>query len=252
MGTNSKIEWTDHTFNPWWGCVRVSAACDRCYAESWAATMCHDVWGAKASRRTFDERHWNEPRRWDRQAAKLQTRFKVFCASMSDVFEDRRDLDSERDKLWELISRTPNLDWLLLTKRPHRVGKLVPWIKTPWPQNVWLGTTVEQQKWLSRANQILEHPAPVHFLSMEPLLERIDVSPVLGKDKIDWVIVGGETGSGSRAMHVDWVRSVRDQCVERDVPFFFKQWGDHGADGVRRKKQENGKEIDGQTWTQSP
>lgn len=254
MGSNSKIEWTDHTFNPWWGCAKISAACDRCYADSWAAVMHPGLWGPNASRRTFGEKHWNEPRKWNRQAAKFHARFKVFCASMSDVFEDRRDLDRQRARLWDLIMETPNLDWLLLTKRPHKIGQLVPWSsnRMPWPRNVWLGTSLEQQRWVGRVNQILEHDAAVHFLSMEPLLERVDAGPLLKGGRIDWVIVGGETGIGSRPMNVEWVRSVRDQCVMHDVPFFFKQWGDYGIDGVRRKKQENGKEIDGRIWTQFP
>lgn len=121
MGKNSRIEWTDHTFNPWWGCTKVSEACKNCYAEAWSKRVGQQVWGPQAERRFFGERHWLEPLKWNADAAAHGKRLRVFCASMADVFEDRRSLDPWRSKLWELIEATPQLDWLLLTKRPEHV-----------------------------------------------------------------------------------------------------------------------------------
>ncbi|HEX4264577.1 MAG TPA: DUF5131 family protein, partial [Verrucomicrobiae bacterium] len=118
MGKNSSIEWTDHTFNPWWGCTKVSPGCEHCYAETWAHRVGQDVWGAKQDRRFFTDKHWQEPIRWNADAAESKKRRRVFCASMADVFENRDDLNKWRSKLWQLIIDTPWLDWLLLTKRP--------------------------------------------------------------------------------------------------------------------------------------
>ena len=143
MGKNSSIEWTDHTFNPWWGCVRVSPGCQNCYAETWAKRVGADVWGAGADRRFFGEKHWQEPVKWNRTASESSPRKRVFCASMADVFELRTDLDTARQQLWKLIIETSNLDWLLLTKRPENIRSMAPW--TVWPDNVWIGTTVEDQ-----------------------------------------------------------------------------------------------------------
>src|SRR5207245_7041240 len=142
MGKNSSIEWTDHTFNPWWGCTKVSPACTNCYAEVWARRVGADVWGASSERRFFSEKHWQEPLKWNADATAMNRRKRVFCASMADVFESRHDLDDERAKLWNLIDATPSLDWLLLTKRPENIQLMAPW-KDIWPRNVWLGTTVE-------------------------------------------------------------------------------------------------------------
>src|SRR5947208_2303347 len=119
MGRYSSIEWTHHTFNPWWGCQKVSAACDNCYAEIWAKRTGQDLWGSTAERRLFGEKHWSEPIRWHQEASLAGRRERVFCASMADVFERRADLNEERRRLWKVIERTPSLDWLLLTKRPQ-------------------------------------------------------------------------------------------------------------------------------------
>lgn len=244
MGDTTGIEWTDHTFNPWWGCVRVSPACEHCYAETFAARF-GVKWGVKAERKIASEKVWNDPLRWDRAAEKAGVRRKVFCASMADIFEDRRDLDEPRARVFALIERTPHLDWQLLTKRPEAVMRLVPesW-RGGFPHNVWMGTTVEDQR---RADERIPHllalPARVKFLSCEPLLGSVDISfwthrpcgwsgcgtcgqrPLL--PFIDWVIAGGESGPGARPMHPGWVRSLRDQCTRDDVPFFFKQWGEY-------------------------
>jgi hypothetical protein len=127
MGKDSKIAWTHHTFSPWWGCSHVSPGCVRCYAEVWAKRTGHDVWGAKGDRRTFPEKHWREPLAWNAAAQRAGERRRVFCASMADVFEDHPALPPERAKLWPLIEATPNLDWLLLTKRIENVAGMAPW-----------------------------------------------------------------------------------------------------------------------------
>lgn len=245
MAKNSRIEWTTHTFNPWWGCVKVSPACVHCYAESWAKRVGQRVWGNDAGRRFFGTSHWAEPIKWDAAAKASGERARVFCASMADVFEARDDLDEWRARLWELIGRTPNLDWLLLTKRPELVGQLAPW-KDDWPANVWLGTTVEDQK---RAEERLPHltaiPAAVRFISAEPLLGPLLIQPWL-KSGVDWVITGGESGPKARPSSPSWFRDLLNQCMAADVAFHFKQWGDWGpGQGVNLAKVRASKVEDG-------
>jgi len=228
MAQNSSIEWTDHTFNPWWGCSKVSPACDNCYAELWAKRMGHQVWGVTADRRFFSDSHWNEPLTWNEDARTTRKRKRVFCASMADVFERRAELNSERVRLWRLIEQTPWLDWLLLTKRPQNIARMVPW-EHAWPQNVWLGTTVESQVFAEkRLPYLLQNAAVVRFLSCEPLLGPLDLNTWFrrtGFHTIDWVIAGGESGPKSRPMHPDWAIGLLDQCTKEAVPFHFKQWG---------------------------
>jgi protein gp37 len=278
MAKDSKIEWTHHTFNPWWGCVKVSPACKHCYAETWARRVGMDeLWGGKSSRRFFGDAHWREPLKWDSEARALSVRRRVFCASMADVFEARRELDEWRARLWDLIVATPSLDWLLLTKRPEHVRSAVPW-HGPWPKNVWIGTTAENQRWAAkRIPALLEMPARVRFVSAEPLLGELDLSPWLANGDRDvagvhWVIAGGESGPQSRPMNPAWVRALRDQCSAAGVPFHFKQWG-HWApssDATRRRasvqlsaggapvvlyglgKRAAGRVFDGRTWDGFP
>lgn len=252
MAKNSAIEWTHHTFNPWWGCTKVSAACDHCYAETWARRTGHDVWGPRAPRRFPSERYWREPFAWNEAARKIGVKARVFCASMSDVFEWRSDLTPHRQRLWELIEATESLDWLLLTKRPHLVSRLAPW-GSNWPENVWVGTTVESKREArKRIKPLLEIGSRIRFLSCEPLLEEVDLTPWLNKGRIDWVIAGGESGGNARKIKKDWVVSLRDQCEEAGVAFHFKQWGNWGEDGRRRSKKENGRSIDGKTHDEFP
>jgi protein gp37 len=277
MAKDSKIEWTHHTFNPWWGCERVSPACKNCYAEAWAHRLGLDLWSKNSSRRMLSDAYWRAPLGWDDEAAKAGRRYRVFCASMADVFENRRDLDAPRSRLWQLIGDTPNLDWLLLTKRPQHVHNFVPW-GDAWPRNVWLGTTVENQRWAKkRLPYLLEQPAAVHFLSCEPLLGPLDLTPWLtadiGAHAVGWVIAGGESGHRARPMNPDWARALRDQCEAHAVPFHFKQWGNWlpvegepharmvrllaGVNGVpiqmiNMGKKAAGRKLDGHEWDGVP
>lgn len=268
MAKNSRIEWTNHTFNPWWGCVKVSPACKHCYAESWSKRVGQSVWGVGSERRFFGDKHWSEPLRWNAVAEASGRRARVFCASMADVFEDRRDLDVWRERLWALIEATPWLDWLLLTKRPEAVRRLVPWA-SGWPANVWLGTTVEDQRRARERLPVLTAiPAVVRFISAEPLLGPVDLDAWL--PALDWVITGGESGSRARPSSPSWFLTLMNQCMAADVAFHFKQWGDwapgdgialakaraeKAADGttmLRLGKKAAGRLLDGATWDELP
>ena len=238
------IEWTSRlradgtqmpgfTFNPWWGCTRISPACDRCYADSIAKRFGYKIWGSDAERRFFGDEHWAQPRKWNEAAKRLNEQHLVFCASMADVGEKRPDLDAERAKLWRLIEETPHLIWLLLTKRPGPLGRAVPW-GSRWPANVWLGVTVETPAYLWRIDEALEHPARIHFVSYEPALERIDFGERLGKGKIDWLIIGSESGAGARPTPLAWVRHAIDQARRAGAAPFVKQL-DSGLLGLGRR-----------------
>ena len=258
MGTNSKIEWCDHTFNPWWGCVKVSEGCANCYAETFANRF-GNWWGPDAERRFFGAKHWNDPLRWNRKAERDGVRAKVFCGSMCDFLEDRADLKELRGALYNLIYDTPMLDWLLLTKRPEN-RHLLPlyWLGGGWPDNAWLGVTAENQRTADeRIPLLLQIPAAVRFVSCEPLLEMIDIrdvlasgtlsyldapyytaDDVLNSQYIDLVIVGGESGPGARPMHPEWARGLRDQCQAAGVAFHFKQHGSYKE--IQFDKRERG------------
>lgn len=290
---NSRIEWTDHTFNPWIGCQKVSPGCQHCYAETYCNRFGVE-WGPQGERKRTSPAYWRKPLTWNRQrwmecrrcgwrgdekkllaknhcsmcygnGTLAPTRQRVFCASLADVFEERPELVEWRAELFRLIRETPNLDWLLLTKRPEKINQMLfGWTTGTAPimkqgvnvlPNLWLGTSVENQE---RANKripslLTAWGASVRFLSCEPLLGLVDLTaiPILdgkstinaltglepidpetglprgGAPSISWVIVGGESGPHARPMHPDWARSLRDQCAASDVPFFFKQWGEH-------------------------
>lgn len=243
MSANSAIEWTDHTFNPWWGCQKVGPGCDHCYAESLDKRTGGEHWGPGAQRRRTSVKNWNDPVRWNAKAdaffAEHGRRQRVFCASMADVFDNAIDPQWRAD-LFELIKATPNLDWLLLTKRIGNVGNMLP---VPFDfdkhyPNVWIGATIVNQAEAERdIPKLLDVPAAVRFLSMEPLLGPVSfegmwvdhTNPAMHEnmlEALDWVIVGGESGPGARPMHPDWATSLRDQCEAAGVPFLFKQWGD--------------------------
>ncbi|MFM0495628.1 phage Gp37/Gp68 family protein [Paraburkholderia caledonica] len=254
MSENSKIEWTDHTFNPWEGCQKVGPGCDHCYAETRNARFGGGVavnWGPGAPRRRTSAANWRKPLAWNAAHAEFfaehGSRQRVFCASLADVFDNAVD-PSWRADLFRLIRSTPNLDWLLLTKRIGNARQMIEDARDAdalgpvWPwENVWLGATIVNQEEADRdVPKLLAVPACVRFLSMEPLLGPVDLRlgarndiarwDGLGRDlplrRIDWVIAGGESGPGARPMHPAWPRSLRDQCAAAGVPFLYKQWGD--------------------------
>lgn len=252
MGENSTIEWTHHTFNPWWGCTKVSPGCDHCYAEAWAKrTGFSDIWNAPARRR-LSEKYWEQPYRWNQQAERDGLRRRVFCASMADVF-DADGLPAEREWLWQIIEETAHLDWLLLTKRIGNAPKMLPerWLERPRP-NVWIGATVVNQAEVDRdVPKLLATPAAIRFLSCEPLLEEIGLGEhlfgpeepcaqcpkdidcecgwktrqELGLPSIGWVIVGGESGAGARPFVLGWGKQLVHECRMASVPVFVKQVG---------------------------
>lgn len=231
MGANSRIEWTHHTFNPWWGCTEVSPGCDHCYARGLAKRFGFAVWGKGADRRFFGDAHWDEPRKWNAVAEREGERKRVFCGSMCDVMEDIA-VNWERARLYKLIEETEWLDWLLVTKRPQNYRRLLPaaWLDAPL-RNVWGLTTVESQEFTWRIEELLKTPFVVRGISAEPLLglfspQRQHCVGKAGTEKIDWVIAGGESGPGARPTHPQLFREIRDWCVEAGVPFFFKQWGE--------------------------
>ncbi len=281
MSANTKIEWATHTFNPWLGCTKVSPACAGCYAESWAKRAGYpELW--QGTRRRTRPENWRQPLKWDRDAAAAGRRDRVFCASLADVFDNEVD-PQWRSDLFALIEQTPNLDWLLLTKRIGNVEKLTSGVSS-WP-NVWLGATICNQEEADRdVPKLLNTPARVRFLSIEPMLGAIDIGdfvpgvrwhnheqPML--DPISWVIVGGESGPRARPMNPNWVVSIRNQCVDAGVAFLFKQWGEYAPTPVdaridamfastlsdvytgsvtRVGKKAAGRLLDGREWNEFP
>lgn len=275
MGENSSIEWCYHTFNPWIGCTKVSAACDNCYAEVFDKRFTGgNRWGPHAARTRTSATNWRKPLKWNRDAEGALRRPRVFCASLADVFDNHRSITSGwHGDLWALINATPNLDWLLLTKRPQNIAKMLPetYGLPEWGggwNNVWLGTTVEDQTEADRRiPQLLSVPAKARFLSCEPLLGHVnllvtdhrghDISSLRGigvdptnpdgpdeyysTGRLNWVITGGESGPNFRHADPDWFRSLRDQCEAADVPFLFKQWGGNSTKEIKAK----GRELDG-------
>jgi protein gp37 len=264
MAENSAIEWTDHTFNPWEGCQKVGPGCDHCYAETRNARFVPKDsplrgtapnWGPGALRRRTSPANWRKPLAWQADARRFLPdhgrRQRVFCASLADVFDNAVD-PAWRADLFDLIRATPDLDWLLLTKR---IGNVAGMVVGGMPHNVWLGATIVNQAEADRdIPKLLTTPARVRFLSMEPLLGPVNLTSMpcgardagasgwsalwreepFGRGHIDWVIVGGESGPGARPMHPDWARSLRDQCAGAGVPFLFKQWGEWGPERESR------------------
>jgi protein gp37 len=260
MGEVTGISWTDHTWNPWWGCSKVSAGCANCYAERDSLRFGLQLWGPGASRKRQSANYWREPLTWNARAVATGVRKRVFCASMADVF-DADGLADERERLWSLIRQTPGLDWLLLTKRPENIRAMLP---PDWSAvgdgyaNVWLGVSVEHQEAAdARIPLLLSIPARIRFLSCEPLLGPLTLTPYListrpvTDDHLDapdgalvdgmehvgaqwerrhhlhWIIAGGESGPKARPLHPQWVQNLQMECAAHHVGFFFKQWGEY-------------------------
>jgi len=270
MAEFTSIEWADHTFNPWTGCTKVSPACDHCYAEGWAKRSGQVEWGSGKPRRRTRSENWNKPLRWQANAKLFHVehgrRQRVFGPSLADPF-DNEVPEGWRFDYFRLIEDCPDLDWMLLTKR---IGNVMGMLPERWngilPENVWIGATICNQAEADRdIPKLLDIPARIRFLSMEPLLGEVDLEeawhgesaldgecwgecgwcpagyPPLhncqqgrqssavfekGRSGLDWVIVGGESGPNARPMHPDWARTLRDQCAAASVPFLFKQWGE--------------------------
>lgn len=254
MGETTSISWTDHTFNPWIGCTKVSPACDGCYAAALmgsAGRMKRVEWGepgkGPGTRSRTSPANWRQPRKWDRQARDAGVKRFVFCASLADVFDNEVPAEWRRD-LFDLIRATPNLIWLLLTKRPGMIQRLYgeAMLDPPdggsgqkWPSNAAIGCTVINQEEVDRdVPKLLAAKAALApafaFLSMEPLLGPVDLRwmglhPDPNSTRIDWVITGGETDQGghkARPADPAWFKSLRAQCAVAGVPFHFKQWGE--------------------------
>jgi protein gp37 len=270
MAENSSIEWCDHTFNGWIGCSRVGPGCDNCYAAvSTPVRVAGIKWGPGEDRVRTKPSNWAKPRQWERNAESFMAqhgrRQRVFCSSLADVFDNEVPTQWRTDLL-RLILETPSLDWLLLTKRIGNARRMLDDAVTvdgrlmdasdryrPLP-NVWIGATVVNQDEADRdIPKLLEVPAAIRFLSIEPMLGAIDLSRFLWqccgnyqdgaehmgsregpvccgnpetKDLLHWIIVGGESGPKARPAHPNWFRSLRDQCAQAEVPYLFKQWGE--------------------------
>lgn len=220
MAENSKIEWTDHTFNAWYGCQKVGPPCDFCYAEVWAKRSGLVEWGPHGARRRSSSEQWKKPIKWNAEAKAAGVRRRVFSLSLGDWLDNQAP-DSWREDLANLIEATPYLDWLLLTKRIQNFGKHAPWHDDDIPPNVWLGITCGDQGEYDRDWPILrELGASVRFISHEPSLGPLRL---LSAPYPNWIICGGESGSHARYMQPDWARYLRDDCCDVGTAFFMKQ-----------------------------
>lgn len=242
MTTRSRIEWTDHTWNPVTGCTSVSPGCKHCYARVMAKRL-------KAMHVAGYENEFAVTLQPNRLSEPLERRKPTvyFVNSMSDLFHDEVPM-SFMEQVLDIIVRTPHHRYQILTKRPKRMSAFFEAREVP--SNAWLGVSVEDRKsGVPRIDLLRQIAASIRFLSIEPLLEPLGKFDLSG---IHWAIVGGESGPGARPMKISWVRAIRDQCVEEGVPFFFKQWGMWGPDGQRRSKSANGRLLDGKTWNEFP
>ncbi len=241
LGMSSRIEWTEETWNPTTGCTKVSPGCLNCYAEVMTRRL--HAMGTRGY-----ERNFQLTTHADRLEQPLLRRQPTtyFVNSMSDLFH-RSVPDSFLDDVFDVIRRTPQHIYQILTKRARRLPEYFAGRECP--DNVWLGVSVEDRRRLRRIAQLRDVTAKVRFLSVEPLLEDLGK---INLDGIHWVIVGGESGHRARPMRAEWANSVRRQCDAAGVPFFFKQWGKFGADGVGRSKGANGRKLAGRVWNQYP
>lgn len=270
MGEETKIEWCDHTFNPWIGCTRVSPGCQNCYAErqngfyKWNG----GTWGPGAPRQVTSDANWAKLQQWNRKAAKDGVRRRVFCASLADVFDCEAPAGA-REKLFTILEVCQNLEFLLLTKRPENWLAMLPgsWLLS-WPANVRLGFTAENQEWFEKR---LEHAVilrsrfivPKVFVSYEPAIGELSIASPRARLNIDWLICGGESGPHARPMQPEWARLVRNQCQAAGISFFFKQWGDYRDFGCGMPGHplyeaglqlcsHGGDMLDGRTWQEFP
>jgi protein gp37 len=242
MSTRSKIEWTEHTWNPMTGCTKLSPGCKNCYAEVLAKRL-------KAMRTPGYENGFKVALHHQRLNEPLKRKRPTiyFVNSMSDLFHEKIEY-SFIDAIFDTIQNTPNHHYQILTKRPDVMLDYFADRKVP--ENAWLGTSVENKKHgLPRIPILRKIDAKIRFLSIEPLLEDLDEFDL---SDMDWVIVGGESGPKARPMRAEWARSIQRQCEAKGIPFFFKQWGSYGDDGVRRAKASNGRTLDGRTWDELP
>ncbi len=240
MADRSPIEWTDATWNPVTGCTQVSAGCAHCYAlrfaERWRGVPGHPY--AQGFDLQLRPERLTQPLRWRRPRT-------IFVNSMSDLFHEAIP-ESYIQQVFAVMAQAAHHRFQVLTKRHRRLAALAP--RLPWPPQVWMGVSVETQRWTARVTALRTTPAAVKFVSCEPLLGAVH----LDLAGIDWVIVGGESGPGARPMQEPWVLQIRDQCRAAGVPFFFKQWGAHDARGVRRGKKAAGRRLQGRTWDELP
>lgn len=242
MATNSRIEWTEQTWNPTVGCTKISAGCKNCYAETMSRRL--KAMGVPGYEAGFKLSLL--PERLTQPLARRKPTI-YFVNSMSDLFHERVP-DRYIDQVLEVINATPRHTYQILTKRAHRMARYFSARRVP--ENVWLGVSVENRKHgLPRIEPLRMIQVLVRFLSVEPLLEDLGQINLRG---IHWVIVGGESGPKARRMQSAWAESIRKQCESQGATFFFKQWGAWGADGVRRAKGANGRELAGQTWDDMP
>ncbi|HXH23054.1 MAG TPA: phage Gp37/Gp68 family protein [Dehalococcoidia bacterium] len=240
MSQTTKIEWTEATWNPVTGCTRVSPGCAHCYALTFAERF-RGVPGHPYEN-GFDlqlrPERLNQPLEWKKPKV-------IFVNSMSDLFHEEVPEDYIR-QVFHVMKRADWHTFQVLTKRSKRLAELAPNLE--WPSNVWMGVSVENQRWTSRIDDLRTVPAAVRFLSCEPLLGPLE----LDLRDIDWVIVGGESGHRARRMRPEWAISIRDQCAATGVPFFFKQWGAFSADGIRRGKRRAGRTLESRIWDGFP
>ena len=239
--SQSSIQWTEATWIPSTGCTKVSAGCKNCYAESMSRRL-------KAMKLSGYENGFEFNIMPDRLDIPLRIRkpIKFFVNSMSDLFHE--DMPYEfLDKVFEVVSETPRHTYQILTKRENIMADYFSIRDVP--KNVWLGVSVENQKVINRIDYLRKINATIRFLSLEPLLEDLGSVDFTG---IHWVIVGGESGPKARPMKEEWAISLREQCDQQGVSFFFKQWGTWGADGIRRNKKANGRELLGREWNKEP
>jgi protein gp37 len=237
----TKIEWTDKTWNPITGCTKISQGCLNCYAETMSRRL--NAMGLEKYSNGFNltlhSDCLDEPLQWKKS-------HNIFVCSMSDLFH--KDVPFEFiDKVMMTIKETPQHRYQILTKRAERMAEYFQ--SRDIPGNAWLGVTVEAQSSKTRIDILRNLNAPIRFLSCEPLIEDLGI---LNLNNIDWVIVGGESGSKARPMKEEWVLSIKEQAESQGSSFFFKQWGTWGSDGIKRNKHLNGKMIKGKIYQEMP